>query len=64
MIHLKANAVGKTKREYIEDVIDDCKLIFNAAFADQFFHDDNLKVAFCTLCRSGKCKRLLFRLSS
>ena len=48
MIHLKANAVGKTKREYIEDVIDDCKLIFNAAFADQFFHDDNLKVAFCT----------------
>ena len=43
MIHLKANATGKTKKEYIEDVIDDCKLIFNAAFADQFFHDDNLK---------------------
>lgn len=49
MICLKASTdAGKTKREYIEDVIDDCKLIFNAAFADQFFHDDNLKVAFCT----------------
>lgn len=49
MICLKAStAAGKIKREYIEDVINDCKLIFNAAFADQFFHDDNLKIAFCT----------------
>lgn len=48
MIHLKANSAGKTKREYIEAVVDDCKRIFNATIADRFFHDDNLKVAFCT----------------
>lgn len=49
MIHLKANAAaGRTKREYIEAVIDDCKQIFNTVCGDKFFRDDNLKVAFCT----------------
>lgn len=49
MICLKAStAAGKAKKEYIEDVIDDCKLIYNTVYADQFFHEDNLKVAFCT----------------
>lgn len=48
MIYLKANAAGKTKREYVTAVVDDCKRIFNETFADHFFRDDNLKVAFCT----------------
>lgn len=47
MIHLKLYDSRCTKKEYIESVIETCKQIFNETLGQNFFKDNNLKVAFC-----------------
>jgi len=47
MIHLKLYDSRCTKKEYIESVIEICKQIFNETLGQNFFKDNNLKVAFC-----------------
>lgn len=47
MIHLKLYNSRCPKKEYIESVIEICKQILNETLGENFFKDNNLKVAFC-----------------
>lgn len=45
---LKHDAIGQSKKEFVESVIEICKVIFNDASGLDFSKNDCLKIAFCT----------------
>lgn len=47
MLRLNLDASRRSKKEFIELVIEACKPIFNDAMGYDFFKEDNLKIAFC-----------------
>lgn len=49
MLQLNLDSEKRTKREFIESVIEICKSIFNDAFGPDFSKNNSLKVAFCTV---------------